>query len=82
MLTRLAWRGFARKVSLSASKTGKPPSQAPPQPPATDPSKSRLSAALGARQTHVMDEFPKELKQAGISRKDVDPEFLSYVPLT
>lgn len=74
MLGRLALRAFARRTGFSAAK---PPKPAPAPPP--DPPKARMQVGKAAREQFMQDEFPKELKTAGLSRKDVDPDFLNYV---
>ena len=76
MLGRLALRAFARKTGFTAAKLPKP---APAPPPPPEPPKARMQVGKAAREQFMEDEFPKEMKTAGLSRKDVDTDFLNYV---
>jgi len=78
MLGRLAFRAFARKTSLTASKVAKLAPAPPPLPPPESP-KSKMTVGPAARKQFLEAEFPKELKTAGLTRKDVDDDFLNYV---
>ena len=80
-MAALLFRSFARRVAKVPLKPAgvKQPAERPAPEPTPPPPKPKSAKKTKGKATLEDGEFPSELRKVGLSKKDVDEDFITYV---